>query len=141
MGKVDKGDMPPVLDVEDPKQFAGLSANDSVALIKQWLDGVQAKLGVRPMLYMSSSFSRQVLGDSPQLNPYQLWVADWTTAKAPIVDNPPWTSWTFWQHANNGRVPGIQGDVDLDYFNGAPAQLKDVNQPPAPPTTDTQPHN
>jgi len=128
MGKVDKGNLPPVLDVEDPKQFANLSADQSVALIQQWLDGVQAKLGVRPMLYMSSAFSGDVLGDAPQLDKYKLWVADWTTKPTPIVDNPPWADWTFWQHANNGRVGGITGDVDLDYFNGSPAQLDDVVQ-------------
>jgi lysozyme len=126
VGKVDKGDLPPVLDVEDPSQFANLSANQSVALIKQWLDGVQQKLGVRPLLYMSSSFSSQVLGDSPTLSPYKLWVADWTTASTPIVGKP-WSTWTFWQHASNGQVSGITGDVDLDYYNGPAADLADVN--------------
>lgn len=132
MGQVkDKGALPPVLDVEDPAQFKGYTPAQSVAMIQQWLDGVQAKLGERPMLYMSSNFASKVLGNSTALNSYNLWVADYTTASAPIVDTP-WSNWTFWQHADNGQVPGITGGVDLDYFNGTPAQLKKFNQPQSP---------
>jgi hypothetical protein len=35
----------------------------------------------------------------------------------------PWTTWKFWQYADNGSVPGISGAVDLDRFNGTLAQL------------------
>jgi GH25 family lysozyme M1 (1,4-beta-N-acetylmuramidase) len=33
--------------------------------------------------------------------------------------------WTFWQHSSLGSVPGINGPVDLDRFNGSslPASL------------------
>jgi lysozyme len=123
----DVGQLPPVLDVEDPSQFAKLTPTQSVAMIQQWLDGVQAKLGVRPMLYMSSNFSAKVLDNSPQLDSYKLWVADYTTSNDPIVPKP-WSTWNFWQHADNGQVPGIQGDVDLDYFNGPSLQLRAANQ-------------
>jgi len=140
MGKVDKGNLPPVLDVEDPTQFANLTADQSVALIQQWLTGVQQKLGVKPMLYMSSSFATKVLGDSPALNSYKLWVADYTTASDPIVDKP-WTNWTFWQHADNGQVPGITGDVDVDYFNGPPSGLTTIDQATTTPTPTPMPQD
>jgi lysozyme len=29
-----------------------------------------------------------------------------------------WTTWAFWQYSESGSVPGIQGPVDLDVFNG-----------------------
>jgi GH25 family lysozyme M1 (1,4-beta-N-acetylmuramidase) len=115
---VDKGDMPPILDVEDPTQFSKFTPAQSVAMVQQWLDGVQAQTGVQPMLYMSSSFSGSVLGNAPQLAKYKLWVADYTTAPQPIVPQP-WTNWNFWQYADNGQVAGITGGVDMDYFNGS----------------------
>ena len=30
-----------------------------------------------------------------------------------------WSYYTFWQHSDTGSVPGVSGDVDLDYFNGS----------------------
>jgi GH25 family lysozyme M1 (1,4-beta-N-acetylmuramidase) len=62
---VNPGNLPPVLDVEDPTQFSKLTTAQSVQMIQQWLDGVQQQTGVQPMLYMSSSFSAQVLGAMP----------------------------------------------------------------------------
>ena len=45
-------------------------------------------------------------------------------------DTPtPWTSWQFWQYADNGSVPGISGAVDLDEFNGTLAQLQAIGGP------------
>jgi GH25 family lysozyme M1 (1,4-beta-N-acetylmuramidase) len=35
-----------------------------------------------------------------------------------------WSGWTFWQHSDAGRVPGIGGDVDLNWFNGSEAELQ-----------------
>jgi lysozyme len=124
---VDTGKLPPVLDVEDPTQFSKFTPAQSVAMVQQWLDGVQQQTGVQPMLYMSSSFSGSVLGSAPQLDKYKLWVADYTTAQQPTVPQP-WTNWNFWQHADNGQVSGITGNVDMDYFNG-PVEALPVTTP------------
>jgi len=124
---VKPGNLPPVLDVEDPTQFSKLTTAQSVQMVQQWLDGVEQQTGVQPMLYMSSAFSAEVLGDAPQFNKYKLWVADYTTAAHPTVPKP-WTNWTFWQHTDTGRVPGISGGVDMDYFNG-PTQSLPVTKP------------
>ncbi|MDR3616638.1 MAG: GH25 family lysozyme [Candidatus Obscuribacterales bacterium] len=124
---VNAGNLPAVLDVEDPTQFSKLTTAQSVQMIQQWLDGVQQATGVQPMLYMSSSFSAEVLGNAPQFNKYQLWVADYTTAAQPVVPKP-WTNWNFWQQTDSGKVTGIAGGVDLDYFNG-PVQSLPVTNP------------
>jgi GH25 family lysozyme M1 (1,4-beta-N-acetylmuramidase) len=56
-----------------------------------------------------------------------LWIANWTSASQPAVPAGDWAGggWTFWQHSSTGTVPGIDGYVDLDRFNGAslPASL------------------
>lgn len=48
----------------------------------------------------------------------KLWVAHWTTSERPIVPSP-WADWEFWQYSNRGSVGGIQGNVDLDKYNGS----------------------
>jgi hypothetical protein len=45
----------------------------------------------------------------------------------------PWSSFKFWQYADNGGVPGISGAVDLDRFNGTLAELMAGGSPPPPP--------
>lgn len=137
---VDSGNLPPVLDVENPAQFKNFTTAQSVAMIQQWLDGVQAKTGIQPMLYMSSNFSAKVLGNAPQFDKYKLWVADYTTDPAPLVPKP-WTGWDFWQHSDTGAVKGITGDVDLDTFNGAEQNLPVIKpvQPVAPVTPEAKP--
>jgi len=29
-----------------------------------------------------------------------------------------WAGWTFWQYSDSGRVPGVEGDVDLSHYSG-----------------------
>jgi GH25 family lysozyme M1 (1,4-beta-N-acetylmuramidase) len=50
---------------------------------------------------------------------HALWIAHWDAAK-PSVPASNWggRGWTFWQHSDSGSVAGIDGDVDLDRFNG-----------------------
>jgi GH25 family lysozyme M1 (1,4-beta-N-acetylmuramidase) len=135
--QVDTGNLPPVLDVEDASQFAKYTIPQRVTMVQQWLDGVQQEVGVQPMLYMSPNFSAAVLGNAPQFDKYRLWVADDTSAAQPIIPKP-WTNWNFWQHADNGQIPGIAGGVDLDYFNG-PTSMLPVTKPTQPVTKPMQP--
>lgn len=119
---VNPGNLPPVLDVEDPTQFSKLTTAQSVQMVQQWLESVQQQTGVQPMLYVSSAFSAEVLGDALRFNKYKLWVADYTTATEPTAPKP-WANWSFWQLADNGSVSGITGDVDMGYFNSTPQTL------------------
>lgn len=48
----------------------------------------------------------------------QLWICSFS--------NPPIsTDWIFWQYNHRGRVKGINGDVDLNAFNGSRAEWYD----------------
>jgi len=35
-----------------------------------------------------------------------------------------WTHWTFWQYSQTGHAPGVNGNVDLDRFNGDAEQFR-----------------
>jgi GH25 family lysozyme M1 (1,4-beta-N-acetylmuramidase) len=41
-------------------------------------------------------------------------VAHWGVDEPTLPD--PWEDWSIWQYTNEGRVPGIQGNVDLNWF-------------------------
>ena len=53
----------------------------------------------------------------------KLWVAHWTDADEPTLP-AAWDEWEFWQTTSDGSVPGIEGRVDLDVYNGTSAELE-----------------
>jgi len=99
---------------------------DVVSWCKTWLDDVQAGLGVRPLLYISSSRAASSSYNwSSVINAnYGLWAAEWSGSP---TTTPPTTQWPFMamrQYDDNGSEPGISGAVDQDVFYGSLAQLQ-----------------
>jgi lysozyme len=126
-----QGDLPAALDVEvgaaDPRLLDG---------ILQWLDRVSAQLG-RALIYVSPAFWAPLRGRGIEERA-DLWLANWTNA-ADRQALGPQVDWSFWQYTATGTVPGINGHVDLDLFQGS---LDDLHvyvsraPHPAPPTYD-----
>jgi|688.fasta_scaffold611944_1 lysozyme len=114
--RLEVGDLPPVLDVENPKRWDGLTAKESVDMIVAWLTEVEKRLGVKPIIYASRSFVIDVLGSDPRLAGWVYWMARYRSR----VETPPrpFKRWAFWQFTETGTAPGITGAVDLDVFNG-----------------------
>jgi len=104
------GDLPPVLDVEvtDGRSAAAIAAG-----VRTWLETVERATGVRPILYTRAGFWNQVGGG---FGGYPLWVAHYGVAQPAIPAD--WDRWTIWQHSDAGRVAGITGNVDLNWFAG-----------------------
>jgi GH25 family lysozyme M1 (1,4-beta-N-acetylmuramidase) len=118
----------PVLDLEDT---GGLGTQRLTTWVKDWLSAVQAKLGVKAIIYTSPSFWKEFMGNSRWFadHGYRLWVAHWTSSTSPRVPASNWggRGWTMWQHDNCGSVAGIDGCVDRDRYNGtglAPLRIK-----------------
>ncbi len=109
-----RGDFPPVLDVEPTysqiKKMGGVSAMFS--RIRTWLNIVERRTGVRPILYVSQQFVNKYLPSAPDiLKNYQVWIARYGEYK-------PDVRLVFWQLCPDGRVNGIHGEVDINVFNG-----------------------
>jgi GH25 family lysozyme M1 (1,4-beta-N-acetylmuramidase) len=124
IGKADPDSLRVVIDAEDPSMWQRYTVNQRVKMVDDFLQGVQQKTGITPEIYCSPNFAKDVLGNSPALAKYGLWIANYG------VDSPsipsPWSKYQFWQYTSSGHVPGIQGNVDLDMYNGT-----DLNQSPA----------
>ena len=115
----DPGELPPVIDVENA---GGRSPAELVARMHTWIARVRERLGVEPIVYTGPEFWRD-RANNADLSAQPLWIAHYTRG-CPTVPSP-WRAWTFWQHTDNGRVPGIEGPVDLDMFAGTLTDLED----------------
>ncbi|MBB6499654.1 glycoside hydrolase family 25 protein [Pedobacter cryoconitis] len=121
------GTLPPVLDIEwqvPDSLNAYIIANRTICiqLIKDWLNGVEAKTGRTPMIYTNTNFWHDYLGNPSGFGNYPLWIASYQT-KPPVLP-PDWTAYTFWQNSDKGTFNGITGPVDTNLFNGNLADLK-----------------
>lgn len=88
----------------------------------QWLQLVERNLGRTPILYATRYFLDTFIGKFDALGKYPLWIAHYAPTPGPIPS--PWNSWSFWQYSETGAVPGVNGNVDQDWFLGGEDDLK-----------------
>lgn len=107
--KLETGDLPPVLDVEE---LYGVRPDSMRSRITAWLTAVEKAYNVKPVIYTSASFYKNFLGH--QFDAYPLWVAHYFVKQQPGVDE----GWYFWQHNATGKISGIKTRVDFNVFSG-----------------------
>ncbi|MEO6000189.1 MAG: GH25 family lysozyme [Chitinophagaceae bacterium] len=107
--ELEKGDLPPVLDVELTYGVAPAKVRKNV---REFLETVEQYYGVQPIIYTNVDFYNHYLkGD---FDMYPLWVAHYLRKDRPRITR----DWLFWQHSEMGRVNGILTRVDFNVFNG-----------------------
>jgi lysozyme len=126
-GKLNPGELPPVLDLE----VAGLDDPHLVAWAMAWLTDVQACLGVTPILYTGASFAATHLAGAGVLGAFPLWLAAYQ-ATEPFPPGP-WQRWTFWQQTDSATVQGVPGPVDRTLSILTPSQIAGLTRQPARP--------
>lgn len=117
---LEPGDLPPVLDVE---KIGNLTPSELRRDVKTWLDIVERKYGVKPILYTGYKFKLDYLG-TPEFDAYPYWIAHYYVEKLEYKGK-----WAFWQYTDCGKVSGIQGFVDCNIFNGDLADLMQITLP------------
>lgn len=106
-----EGDLPPVLDVEEEQEILKVGAEPAQAAILDWLDKVEKKLGVRPIIYTRDIIRSKYLTDS-RFSTYDFWIALYS-------DNQPTSlGWLIWQKTDNGLMNGHKGQIDVNFFKG-----------------------
>ena len=113
--KLQKGDLPPVLDIE---QVNGASVTDLQQRVADWLLVVEKKYNVKPIIYTNADFYETFLAG--RFDDYPLWVAHYLVKDKPRIKR----KWHFWQHSEKGRANGIDAFVDFNVFNGDSADFK-----------------
>lgn len=112
-----KGDLPPVLDVE---QANGASVLDLQQRVADWLKLVEKRYKVKPIIYSNIHFYNTFLAG--KFDDYPLWVAHYLEKNRPRIQR----NWTFWQHNETGHVNGISTKVDFNVFNGDSSAFKNL---------------
>jgi lysozyme len=131
---MDAGDLPPAVDLEFEQDRHGneislwpqLSTRASIDLVATLLQSVERTIGYKPVIYANHDFWTNQMGDTSRFShDYDLWIANF-----PRPENQPlqlfgeWNIHTFHQYKGDIPFQGIEGDVDLDTFNGDIDRLK-----------------
>jgi GH25 family lysozyme M1 (1,4-beta-N-acetylmuramidase) len=104
-----KGDLPPVLDMEDNSWFG---RDNLLRGVKNWLALAEKHYGVKPIIYTNRDFYLRYF-NTKDFKPYHFWIAAYS-GRQRVADIP----WTFHQYTEQMYVKGIEGKVDGDDFNG-----------------------
>lgn len=115
--KLQKGDMPPVVDIE---QTYGVNTSLLKKELNEWLDVVENYYGVKPIIYTNVDFYGRYLGK--EFDEYPLWAAHYYQYSEPRIKR----NWHFWQHSEEGRVNGILSKVDFNVFNGDSTEFRSL---------------
>ncbi|MCY7321419.1 MAG: peptidoglycan-binding protein [Phormidesmis sp. CAN_BIN36] len=110
---IEASDLPPVLDLE---VLDGLDARTVINNALKWISTIETATGRKPIVYTYPVFWEDKLGNPTQFSNYPLWIANFET-RTPFVPSA-WRSWAFHQYSESGQLQGIQGNVDLNQFNG-----------------------
>lgn len=121
--KLEKGDLPPILDLENPSLWAHMKQGNRIRYVLKWIRALERAYGCKPVIYLSPNFPGQVLGaqESQLLKDYPLWIANYHVPTPTIPS--PWTSYIMWQYTPSGTCPGVSIKCDLDVAPGALPEL------------------
>lgn len=102
--------MAPVVDLE----FVGnCKERPALAVFRAELDdfirGIKKHYGSPPIFYTTYAFHKAYLEGS-DFGDYPIWIRDIFSAP----DQEVFPDWLIWQYADNARIPGIEGPVDLN---------------------------
>lgn len=113
--KLQKGDLPPVLDIEK------LPKNQSLDSLKKglhrWLEMVDAYYKVKPIIYTGEKYYHDFLKE--EFSEYTFWIANYNFFVEQIKED-----WLFWQFTEKATIKGINGKVDVNIYNGTPKMLE-----------------
>lgn len=115
-----KGDLPPVLDIEWNHTSPSCKKRPDAATVRQemhvFLDALTAHYGTAPVIYTTPDFWKD--NQLGKLGTYDFWLR--SVAGHPS-ETYPGARWIFWQYTGTGVVPGVGGTADLNAFNGSAA--------------------
>ncbi|WEG13820.1 GH25 family lysozyme [Pullulanibacillus sp. KACC 23026] len=103
-------DLPPVLDIETNQ---GLSKKDLSSAALVFRQRLKSQLSADCMLYTSTHFAKEHLDLTVKKLP--VWIAHYGVLTP--KENGIWENWDVFQFSDQGTVPGIKGNVDLNEWD------------------------
>lgn len=113
--------LPLVLDLEQAP--SGMSKWTLTKWAITWLATAKALTGRTPILYSYTYFLSSRMYPDPALVSYPLWQADYNRSAPGTISGWPASNRVLWQFSSSGsKVPGANGNLDLDTFVGTSDQ-------------------
>jgi lysozyme len=118
------GSLPAVLDVELNSINNPTPPADFCAGLLTLLGQIGLATGRTPIIYTGRPFWNANTSNSTAFSAYPLWIAEYGVP-APRGLPAGWADYTFWQYTESlPALPGTNGPLDGDYFNGTQADLQ-----------------
>lgn len=124
--KLQSGDLIPAIDVEhspiNPYSTDTAYLKKVITELKVLESELYRYYGVRPAMYTNNECYRLYIEKHFPEN--LLWIADLHTEPSPTLKN-----WRIWQFSHLGKVAGIEGRVDLNYYRYSTKEFKEMLLP------------
>lgn len=116
-------DFPPVIDVEycnNPELRDSRNKAKFINDLKELMSMLENHYGKKTILYTDVNFYNDLL--KGEINSH-LWMSDLRKINPGYLDS---SQWVFWQYSMRGNKKGINGNVDLNVFNGDMKKLNEL---------------
>jgi lysozyme len=113
--KLDRGDLPPVIDIEDDKKLGKLKI---VKAVKEFSMMLQKQYHVKPIIYSNRNFIEDYLADDFKDHPF--WVAHYFEKDIKMDE----VKWKFWQHSDKASLLVTGAKIDANVFRGSIKDLR-----------------
>ncbi len=115
--------LPPVIDLEyDSNCINTFTKEQLLKQIQIMHDRLQQHYGKQPIFYTSKNFYNIILIGEFKDTP--IWIREYH--EQPYLKDQ--RAWTFWQKTNQGKISGINKNVDLNVFHGDEKQWQQFLQ-------------
>lgn len=118
---LEKGDFPPVLDIEDYSNIQ--SVNSLKKGLLRWLNKVEEHYDAEPIIYTYFKFYSNHLKDDKRFSDYDFWLARYGNKGN---YRTPGNNWIFWQYSKTGMTDGIRGNLDMNVYKKNHQSLKKI---------------
>ena len=114
--KLEKGDLAPVIDVEEKPANKALFMQE----LKIFIAKLEEHYGMKPIIYSGKKYKARYLNDK-YFERFPTWIAHYYAEQLEVK-----SEWLIWQCTDKGEIPGINHKVDINVFNGELQQLNEL---------------
>lgn len=108
-----EGSLLPMVDVEAGGRDGVYTTSACIESLAEFNRQVEQALGCQVLIYCNYADWGEILGNTDAFAGHPFWLAEYNLDSEPTLPTG-FASWTVWQYADSGQVPGIGTAVDLD---------------------------
>lgn len=118
--RLEEGDFVPVVDFEIHGKGRKVREN-LVENVRRFINIIENHYGSKPIIYTNAYIYRQYIKNN--FDEYPLWISDYDSQKLEGYEN---AKLMIWQHSSEGKIDGVNGNVDFNVFVASKSHLADI---------------